>query len=157
MLIGQDSEQSIPNAPSREVCTEVLGKAVKALEHLDPGNRIIERCHKYLQRLIAAINTTLGELRLARTLTLQDIFHANNAAFTASAENVPHWQGHMLPLFNVNGRYMSSDTMPLPAFLDGNSMPEKNVGDLMTGVDFDFLNFYFPAPSTMASTFAPGM
>jgi hypothetical protein len=57
MLACQDSTLSIPDPPTRRECKEGLQKAVDALAHLDRGNKIVGRCHDYLDRLLGAIET----------------------------------------------------------------------------------------------------
>ncbi len=60
MVVCHDGVQKISHAPSREACKEGVEKAVKTLARMDPGNKVIQRCHNYLQRLVA-VPSKLGE------------------------------------------------------------------------------------------------
>ena len=57
MVVCHESGQTILHAPSRMSCKEGVEQAIKALEQIDPGNNIIQRCHDYLLSLLAASNT----------------------------------------------------------------------------------------------------
>ena len=57
MMICHETGRVIPDAPSKEDCRDGLEKAIKALADLDHGNKMIERCHDYLERLFVATTT----------------------------------------------------------------------------------------------------
>lgn len=57
ILILQDGSHKLLDPPSVEECKEVLEKAISALALLDQGNKIVERCHDYLKRLVSAIDS----------------------------------------------------------------------------------------------------
>ncbi|KIX01347.1 uncharacterized protein Z518_09072 [Rhinocladiella mackenziei CBS 650.93] len=122
MLACQDSNLTIPDAPSKFACKECLERAAIALAHLDAGNRIIARCHDYLQRLIGAIET-----------------------LTFKPPELPASEfRHLSPTGAGSNAFLSTpDLMFSPASTSGNGVSSRNVGDLMTGNDLSFLNFYF--------------
>ncbi|KAJ9602617.1 hypothetical protein H2200_012810 [Cladophialophora chaetospira] len=145
MLVRQDprADSNARDAPSKEQCMEGLERAVKALERLDVGNKIIERCHNYLQRLIIATNPLLAYPN-------DSARHGNNDLALMSGNG------------NSNERTVSSDLMALPPqqssdFLQAPLMLDNNVANLITGEDLEFLDFYFAPPNDLSSTFLESM
>lgn len=57
MMICHETGRVIPDTPSKEDCRDGLETAIKALAELDHGNKMIERCHDYLERLFVATTT----------------------------------------------------------------------------------------------------
>jgi hypothetical protein len=73
MMICQDPARVIADAPSKEACKDGLNKAVQALAKLDRGNKMVERCHDYLERLIVAttaLSKSIAGLSLSLSLRL---------------------------------------------------------------------------------------
>jgi len=56
-LILQEGFHEIPDPPSEEECKRYLEKGISALALLDQGNKIVERCHDYLKRLMSALDS----------------------------------------------------------------------------------------------------
>ncbi|KIW72122.1 hypothetical protein PV04_00342 [Phialophora macrospora] len=138
MMICQDPARVIADAPSKEACKDGLNKAVQALAKLDRGNKMVERCHDYLERLIVA-----------------------TTALTSAADSIDLSGFDPLPN-GVTRLANGSETFSAQTFLDGRANFERNVGDIMTGDDLGFLDLYFPPEAGMSSTlgntdFAPAM
>ncbi|KAK5210789.1 hypothetical protein LTR41_003401 [Exophiala xenobiotica] len=122
MLACQDSTLSIPDPPTRRDCKEGLQKAVDALAHLDRGNKIVGRCHDYLHRLLGAIETLTFKPSDFVTPDLRSVL--NSDVSSARFLSTPN-----LTSTSMNMAY--------------NGVSRRNVGDLMSGDDMGFLNFYF--------------
>ncbi|RVX76020.1 hypothetical protein B0A52_00377 [Exophiala mesophila] len=135
MMICHETGRVIPDAPSKEDCRDGLEKAIKALADLDHGNKMIERCHDYLERLFVA--TTTLNINGFRSLTNGVSRPANNLEMAPSQ---PFLGGHANCERNV-ADIMTGDDL---GFLDLYFAPGNDVPSTIANSDFATNMDYLP-------------
>jgi hypothetical protein len=129
---------------SLEVSAKPLQKAVDALMLLDNGNRMVERCASFLDRLGQLLSSLSRSSPILHDLaTITDTYPASHSLNSLTYPSVlPEGVTPGIPLFQGNG-------MPIPPQmnLQQQSPLGMDLGEFMMESDLDFLNYFTIPPS----------